>query len=1087
MNRFTKYFTILIFLILTLGMAQTFAQDDPNIDNTLNLFPPPSIPVNSPAGREIITSAEGFDNFLLGVDFAEPHISANPNNHTEYFNAFNTNSTHYTYNGLDWFVQSPNFNAPMNGDPVTAYDSLGNLYYENMYSSGASIVGCKVIKSTDNGATWSPSVTAISGNDKNWIATDQTSGPYANYVYTTMTAGGGIGNFARSTDLGNTWQTTFSPATQSLPGMMVAVGANVIGGNVPGGVVYVVTNSGNAFSPVYTFYASTNGGQTFSQKSAQIFANYVGTNVGGRHSVENMRTRPYPFITADNSYGPYRGRLYLVYASNTPVGNGNKPDIFCRYSTNQGVTWSSPVVINDDPNTTANHQWMPAIWCDKETGRLYAKWFDTRNVPTSDSAEVYASYSDNGGVTWVQNQNLSTSKFKIDCSTCGGGGTPRYQGDYDAIISNSVTSLSAWSDFRYGSFGSFVAYFPDFAMTISQIADTIKPNESLDITVKIPAVKLYDKSVKFSAISEPQADFVFEFPQGDSLTAYPDSVLLRINANNVPNNNYTIRIFGRGPNGTPVHERNIDLLVTNPITDVLQPNGGEVLYVGTLYPVKWDKIFVDLVKLEYSTDDGTSWTLIEDQVDSKLDSEIHNDLPIAFSQYDWIVPNTVSTNCLLRISDSSNPDVFDVSDSVFTIQVGPQPGWIAQNTPTSATILSVDVVDTTIAWAGTVDGKTLRTTNGGQTWVQTVGSPGGEITSISAIDNSKALVISNSPGSARIRRTVALGVSWGTVYENTDPEARLNAITMIDETNGFAIGNPIAGQWLILKTTDGGVTWSNISTLSQNGTEKGLSNSMKWIDQLNGWFGTDNSRVYRTSDGGLTWSSSSTTFINSAGIAFTNLSDGVAAGENINWTTDGGASWFTKSGQISGNIISAASPEQIQGKFFFVTDTEVYKTSDFGENYLLGYSQTDSLKYLDIDLIKVEENFWITGYAVGDSGTIVKYKELYLVTETEPDQNFIPESFSLKQNYPNPFNPTTSIEFSLPVSADVELVIYNILGQQVVSLINDQRSAGYHSIDWNANDSNGKKLSSGIYFYMLKASGIDGKEFQEIKKMVLLK
>jgi len=115
-------------------------------------------------------------------------------------------------------------------------------------------------------------------------------------------------------------------------------------------------------------------------KSSQFFANYVGTNVGGRHSVENMRTRPYPFIAADNSYGQYRGRLYLVYANNTPVGNGNKPDIFCRYSTDQGVTWSSPVVINDDPNTTANHQWMPAIWCDKETGRLYAKWFDTRNV-----------------------------------------------------------------------------------------------------------------------------------------------------------------------------------------------------------------------------------------------------------------------------------------------------------------------------------------------------------------------------------------------------------------------------------------------------------------------------------------------------------------------------------------------------------------------------------------------------------------------------------------------------------------------------------------------------------------------------------
>jgi flagellar hook assembly protein FlgD len=99
----------------------------------------------------------------------------------------------------------------------------------------------------------------------------------------------------------------------------------------------------------------------------------------------------------------------------------------------------------------------------------------------------------------------------------------------------------------------------------------------------------------------------------------------------------------------------------------------------------------------------------------------------------------------------------------------------------------------------------------------------------------------------------------------------------------------------------------------------------------------------------------------------------------------------------------------------------------------------------------------------------------------------IVEDFKLFQNYPNPFNPTTRIEFSLPIATDVELTVYNILGQQVSSLINDQRSAGSHSVMWNADDSNGMKLSSGIYFYMLKASGVDGTNFQEIKKMVLLK
>ncbi|MCU0405878.1 MAG: hypothetical protein MUE64_02705, partial [Ignavibacteriaceae bacterium] len=280
MNRFTVILKNLSFVFLVFLGGLSYTQDDPNIDNTIHLTPPPSFIINSPTGRQLITSDEGFDNFYLGIDFAEPHMSANPNNPTEYFNAFNTNATHYTYNGVDWIFQSPAFGFPMSGDPVTAYDSLGNLYYENMYNSGGNIVGCKVIKSTDNGATWTAAVTAISGNDKNWIAADQTAGPYANYVYSTMT-NGSSGNFSRSTDFGTTWQNTFVATPHNLPGMMVAVGPNTLSGNVSGGAVYVVTNSGNSFSPVYTFFVSTNGGQTFQQKSSQIFANYVGENIGG--------------------------------------------------------------------------------------------------------------------------------------------------------------------------------------------------------------------------------------------------------------------------------------------------------------------------------------------------------------------------------------------------------------------------------------------------------------------------------------------------------------------------------------------------------------------------------------------------------------------------------------------------------------------------------------------------------------------------------------------------------------------------------------------------------------------------------------
>jgi photosystem II stability/assembly factor-like uncharacterized protein len=1063
----------LLCLLIFLFAGILTAQDDPNFDNTFGMERPESIPSGSPLGRDAIMDEDGFENFYLGVDFAEPHISANPLNPTEYFNAFNTNGTHYTYNGYEWFYQVPPFGATMRGDPVTAYDSLGNLYYENMFGAG-NIEGCKVIVSTDNGATWSSSVTAISGVDKNWIAADQTSGPYANYVYTTMTAGSGLGRFSRSTDLGVTWQTTFQPSNQNLPGMMVAVGPNVVGGDVPGGAVYVVTNGGATVSPTYTFYVSTNGGSSFVSKSAQVFANYVGTLSNGRHSVENMRTRPYPFITADNSYGgSYRGRLYLVYASNTPFINRNKPDIFCRYSTDQGATWSAAVVINDDANTTANHQWHPSTWCDKETGRLYAKWYDTRNVPTSDSAEVYASYSDDGGVTWAVNQNLSTSKFKIDCSTCGGGGTPRYQGDYDAITSNEITAMAVWSDFRTGGFGSYVAYFPDFAMTVDETADTLRPTDTLEVMVNIPAVKLYNNTVEISAEAIPSGIFLFEFPAGSTISSFPGSVPVRIIGNNTASDNYVIRISGKGPNGTPVHVRDIDLLVTNPTTTLVQPNGGETLYVGTGYPIRFEKIFIETIKLEYSTDNGTSWTDI---------GTTTND-----DEFIWVVPNNVSSNCLIRISDDSDPLVSDMSDAVFSIEVGPLPNWRLLSSGVDSSIISVDIVDTLISYAGTKNGRVLKTTDGGETWQNLFTSHGGDVTSIFAVSEQKAFIIVNSETSTRIRRTLSFGASWGTVYEDTSPGAHLNAIHMFDEDNGFAIGNPVGGQWVLLSTTDGGANWSSTGSLSQNGSETGFANSLDWTGNQMGWFGTNNNRVYNTTDGGNSWQPYTTSFTNSTTVSFTDEQNGIASGDATDKSIDGGLTWTTASGQIAGNVVAGSAVKGVDGRWYFIFGNEVYKTYDQGDNFVMDYMQTNNFNSIDVELIQVGENFWVTGYAVGEMGTIAKYVELLLATDVEEIETYIPESYTLKQNFPNPFNPTTTIEFALPFASDVKLSIYNILGQKVITLLNEQRSAGNHSVVWNATDSYGSKLSSGIYFYKLNAAGIDGNEFVDIRKMVLLK
>ncbi len=543
--------------IMTLTTALPARAQQINYNDPLRDYAPAYLFHRAPSSGDLplssVITVGNFDNFNLGVDFGESNIAANPLNPPQHFTAYNINTAHHTENGIDWADAVPSFGTTMQGDPVVAYDSLGNLFYQNMYGS---ISGVKVIKSTDNGATWTPAVTGVLGVDKNWMACDQTNGPYANYVYTTMTASSG-GNFARSTDHGVTWNTTWNASTQSLPGMMVCVGPN---GAVQGKSVYVVTNSNSSFASTYTFYRSLDGGSTFTQMSAQNFSNYVGTNVGGRNSVQNMRTRPYPMIAADNSYGTNRGRLYCVYASNDPPGNGNKPDIWCRWSDDGGTTWATAVRVNDDANPTTHHQWHPGIWCDKQTGRLYAMWMDTRDCPTNDSALIYASYSDNGGTTWVANQAISNQKMKIDCPTCGGGGTPRYQGDYNGIVSNKKVAMAGWTDFRQGSFMSATAYFPDFAMAISHASDTLYiTNDSTDFTLSVPSVKLYSDTVVLSAQITPApttGSLTISFPQGNKITAFPGSKPVRIKlTGNVPQQLYSITFYAKGPNGTPAHMR----------------------------------------------------------------------------------------------------------------------------------------------------------------------------------------------------------------------------------------------------------------------------------------------------------------------------------------------------------------------------------------------------------------------------------------------------------------------------------------------------------------------------------------------------
>jgi len=86
-------------------------------------------------------------------------------------------------------------------------------------------------------------------------------------------------------------------------------------------------------------------------------------------------------------------------------------------------------------------------------------------------------------------------------------------------------------------------------------------------------------------------------------------------------------------------------------------------------------------------------------------------------------------------------------------------------------------------------------------------------------------------------------------------------------------------------------------------------------------------------------------------------------------------------------------------------------------------------------------------------------------------------SFTLHQNYPNPFNPTTNISYSIPSNSNVMIKIFDALGREVATLVNEEKTAGKYTVEFN-----GTNLSSGVYFYRLKAEN-----FVDTKKLMLLK
>ena len=162
--------------------------------------------------------------------------------------------------------------------------------------------------------------------------------------------------------------------------------------------------------------------------------------------------------------------------------------------------------------------------------------------------------------------------------------------------------------------------------------------------------------------------------------------------------------------------------------------------------------------------------------------------------------------------------------------------------------------------------------------------------------------------------------------------------------------------------------------------------------------------------------------------------------------------------------------------YFLELSTDVDFSENIEGNYLTNsYYEDNSLEF------DTEYFYRVSYYANGQSD----YSEVLSVTLEAvniDDWEHLPTVYALHQNYPNPFNPVTNLSYDLPEEAMVNITIFDMMGRMVTNLVNENQSAGYKTLQWNANNNSGQPISAGLYIYSIKAGN-----FSQNRRMILLK
>ena len=417
--------------------------------------------------------------------------------------------------------------------------------------------------------------------------------------------------------------------------------------------------------------------------------------------------------------------------------------------------------------------------------------------------------------------------------------------------------------------------------------------------------------------------------------------------------------------------------------------------------------------------------------------------------------------------------------------------WYPQNSGTTQHLNKVQFIDANTGWAVGDSGTIIYTTNAGATWLSKTTSTNANLYDVKFINSNVGWVIGDNgneagpPTESVILKTTNGGLYW--INQMNDSTTWLRAGSFLDENIGWVICFES-----ILKTTDGGDSW----TICASQISGDFLRDIFFVDINNGFVSGWEGGIYKTTDGGTSWNmvfGQMFTWFNA--LSFTDAQNGIAVGAGgmrlwrglIYTTTNSGIdwmSWMAEDFSSEFNDVYRSSTEivNVVGLIFELGSMEkgiIMRSIDAGQTWSI--QNIDSVPPLN-GVSFIDDYI---GWAVGNNGTILHTTNGGVTfLDNEPTQ---PTEFILDQNYPNPFNPSTTFSWQSPVGSHQTIKVYDVLGNEIATLIDEYKPAGKYEVEFNA-----ASLPSGVYFYQLLVSALQSKDgkagtFVETKKMILLR